>query len=144
MEELAPSLQFCLTLRFAIENGSSVFVASKKGIQSISGDFALDLTALIVAHEQGRSLSQSELRSTSLYRRALIEVVAAGLKGEPIIKQIAEIEAELCAACEAEVDNFVAKLPIRALLPLMLMQFPAFLLLVLGPIMSELTRGLNS
>lgn len=144
MEDLAPPLQLCVDLRFAIESGLSVYQSVQKSLATMRGDFGHDLATLMAAHKQGRAVGRSQFLSKSPYRQALLELIATGLKGEPIFEQIAEIEGELQAVCERELDDYIVRLPLKALLPMMLLQFPEFLLLVLGPIMTELIRGLNS
>ncbi len=143
MDYLAPPLRVALELRAAIENGNSVFAAAKSAARLADGEFAVDLAALLVQYEQGQT-QQPLVTSKSPYRKMLIGLLAAGLKGEPILKNLIEIEDEIKMACEQEMQEFVQKLPFKALVPVLLMQFPAFLLLVLGPILNEMIAGLNS
>ena len=51
---------------------------------------------------------------------------------------------EVEAAAELELQAHVAQLPLKVLLPLLFFQFPAYLLLLLGPVLRELSRSLGS
>ena len=53
------------------------------------------------------------------------------------------LETEVESKAEAELDAHVAALPFKVLLPLLLFQFPAYLLLLLGPLLRELQRQLG-
>ena len=46
-------------------------------------------------------------------------------------------------AIQSEIDQYVSDLPLRAMLPLLFFQFPAYLLLLLGPILLQFIKGLQ-
>jgi hypothetical protein len=142
MDGLAPPLRLCLNLRYALENGGALYSAVKSQLIYLDESLRIDLSVVLAAHEQGRAATGSDFISKSEYRKALIEIIMAGLRGEPIVKQLRDIEDEIKAACEYDLEMFIARLPMKALVPLMLVQFPAFLILVLGPVLNQLIKGL--
>lgn len=73
------------------------------------------------------------MTSMSLVRRQCLEVLSQGLQGEPIYSQICSLEEEVFEASRLEIEEFVALLPMKSLIPLLFFQFPAFLALLLGP-----------
>ncbi len=145
MDDLAPPLIVCMNLRLHLENGAAVIVGMKKVLRSyrieLGPEFTSDLLSVLAHFEKGLTVNLSTLRSTSLYRRALLELVASGLKGVPIANSLRELEIEVTRACENELEAFISALPMKTMLSLMLIQFPAFLILVFGPILTEMLRG---
>ncbi len=143
MEYLAPPLDLSVSLRLGLESGQSVSRIIK-GIQARERhQMTRDLAIVVTAYERGEPVELPPETENLIYRKALLELIEAGLKGEPVLNQLKELESEILKACDADIEKFVAGLPIRTMIPLMLIQFPAFLLLLLGPLVSELLKGLN-
>jgi len=145
MEGLAPSLLLCLELRMALERGDAPVVALRKMQPLLPLDLRFEVLQLLRHFEQHGHLEQFHIQlrasTKSSYRRELFQLVGQGLIGAPISAKLKELEAEIKTACEDEVEVFVAKLPLLAMLPVLLVQFPAFLLLLFGPILQELIRS---
>lgn len=144
MEGLAPPLKLLLEVRFAIDNGETVRSGILRYVRKNQDPFCQVVQRWIFAHDQGQTVSESVLKSINLYRRSLLDILSNGLRGHPVRKQLDEFEIELQQACESQIDEFINLLPIKILMPLVLLQFPAFLLLLLGPLFMELMKGLNS
>lgn len=142
MESLAPPLKLCIDVRLALECGESLFSILKKQTRYIPIDFRKDVIGLIYHFEQQGTLRGVKFESKSQYRVCLLTILGCGLAGDPIVQRLVEFEAELKIACEDEVDAFIAGLPLKALIPILLIQFPAFLLLLFGPILKEFMKGL--
>ena len=79
-----------------------------------------------------------------VYARALWDLVDRGLAGEPISSALLALHDEVARAARAELELHVATLPFKMLIPLLLFQFPAHLLLLLGPMLRDLTRSLGA
>jgi hypothetical protein len=133
-----------MDVRYHLENGQSVLWALNKSIEGCSDDFSRDIARLLIAANQGRRLKFEEILSTSPYRRAALELFELGMGGEPILRTLKELETEVREASARELEHYIRQLPVRAMLPVLLLQFPAFLLLVLGPMVVETLKGLNS
>ena len=111
---------------------------------SSENPFQMQLREWAVRKSHGQSV-ETLLRATgSPYRRALLELFERGWEGEPVLEALEEIGEEIQSAAGTELDEFVASLPFRAMLPLLLLQFPAYLILLLGPVFSELLRTLGA
>ncbi len=143
MECLAPPLDLCVRLRLGLEGGQSVMRTIKTFHGRGKNEMSSDLAIILTAFERGEQPQLPASTNERIYRKAFLELVEAGLKGEPILSPLKELEAELLKACHADIEKFVGGLPMRTMIPLMLIQFPAFLLLLLGPIVGELLKGLN-
>lgn len=79
-----------------------------------------------------------------VYRIALWDLIERGIGGEPILNPLAALEDEVTRAARAELDLHLLTLPFKMLIPLLAFQFPAHLLLLLGPTLNELTRSLGA
>jgi hypothetical protein len=91
-----------------------------------------------------QSLNNQPCAWHSDYQRAFWELISRGLEGQPIVEPLTALEAEIETAANHELDQHLATLPFKALIPLLGLQFPAFALLLLGPLMRELAKGLGA
>ena len=135
MVPLAPPLKAALEIRLQMENGHSVSQSVKNYIQNrIHDEFAKDLSLWLFSIETGKSFQ----KPLSFYRKTLIEILERGLQGDPILDRLKEFEKETLEISKEELDKHLEKLPFICMIPLMLFQFPAFLLLLLGPVVLQL------
>lgn len=137
MENLAPPLEFVLHLRFSLEKGESLKTSLKKYLQKSSSqcEWALLLAKWVAFKEIGKSTATMGTETKSIYRRALLDLLEAGFRGEPIYQMVCQVEDELVEASQSEMSRYISTLPFKSLIPLLLFQFPAFLLLLLGPLL---------
>src|SRR6185437_6458523 len=99
MDGLAAPLEICVNLRFGLENGQSVLRTIKAIQASSKNDMSEDLAIVLVAFERGDSLRALLKDISRMHRRALLELIEAGLKGEPIVNQLKDLEAEILKIC---------------------------------------------
>ncbi len=145
MENLAPPLSVLLEVRWEMENGASFRESLRVSLRRLPADpFLMRLRQWSVRKSHGQPVQDLVSDLKSPYRRALLELFARGWDGEPILEPVEALESELRSACEAELDDFVATLPFRAMIPLLLLQLPAYMLLLLGPVFSELLKNLGT
>jgi hypothetical protein len=145
MESLAPPLSSLLHIRWEMENGSSFREALGSFLQVAGTDeFCCQLREWSVRKTHNQSTQSLFVSISSPYRRALLDLFERGWQGEPILESLQELEKEIRDACADELDRFVATLPFRALFPLLALQLPAYLMLLLGPVFSELLHSLGS
>jgi hypothetical protein len=133
VETLAPPLELLMEVRFGLEKGQSLKKTILEYIEkSPEEPWRRDLRLWLQLLEMGRS-PEAAMSSMSLTRRQCLEVLGQGLKGEPVYPQICALEDEVFEASRLEIEEFVALLPMKSLIPLLFFQFPAFLALLLGP-----------
>lgn len=137
MEGLAPPLELLIAVRRAIEEGQSIKQGISRYIQSSEDEFSLFVTRWLNQVGQGRDVKDLLQVLSSPYRRALLLTLHRGLMGEPIYPILCLMEQELIEACYEEINQNIAKLPFYLMVPLLLFQFPAFLLLLFGPIIQN-------
>ncbi len=138
MDYLAPPLKALLTVQLKIKSGLSV----RSAIQSYVRDhldcpFAKQVELWLFCHQTGHHFDDSKL-SKKIYRKSLLDIFDRGLKGEPILQILQEFEEELKEISLQNLDQQIQKLPFLTLIPLFLFQVPAFLLLLLAPLLLDL------
>ena len=137
LENLAPSLILLWDVKRAIENGQ----AAGQGVKCFLRREHVD-----VFHFQTQawwdSLSNPHIRfdryRLSPHRRMLLELLEAGMRGQPIMPALKNLEAELILSCEDEISTHVARLPLILLLPLLGLVFPSMLMLLILPVLDML------
>lgn len=91
--------------------------------------------------EEGRSLSELNFENgceTGLYRERLFWLLESGYAGAPVLRELRALKSETLEQLELDLKNHVERLPLKMLLPLLLLMFPAFLILLFGPMMTQL------
>jgi len=144
VEGLSPPLKCLIETQSAIRNGESVRAGLTRYVQLASArdDYASALRSFLVALDNGQPW-RGFFSEQSAQRRALVEVLASGLSGQPISSQLEALRAEIEKACDAEIREHLELLPLKMLVPLLLFQFPAFLLLMFGPLLRHLLEEIN-
>jgi hypothetical protein len=145
MEGLAPPLRCLIQIQSSIANGESVRSSIARYLQTVSvhDPFSIDVRKFMFAWEQGHEWRAMLRGIKSSHRRALIEVLACGLAGQSISPHLESLRSEITAACDLEIKEHLEMLPLKMLAPLLLFQFPAFLLLMFGPLLHHLIEELN-
>lgn len=138
MEGVAPPLRFLMDLRWSIETGHSVNQGIRIYLERYSDEFTLRLKAWFLALQSGQRHADLLCSFPTIYQRALVDLCYAGLQGTPILEKLQDLEEELQQACERDLERHLSCLPFITMIPLLLLQFPAFLLLLLGPMLSDL------
>ncbi len=140
MAPLASPLECLLQVRMDMENGASVRKAIHQYLDTHNNEFRNDLCEWILELDGGVDpfRRRATLSIHRPHRRALLELLRQGLHGEPILKALGDLEMEMIDVCQDQVEVHLRRLPILALVPLMLFQVPAFLLLLFGPILQDL------
>ncbi len=94
-------------------------------------------------NEIGTSFDVSEMRCRTLYRQSLFVVLLDGIRGNSILPRLREVRCEIEAQLELDMKSHVDSLPLKMLVPLLLCMFPAFLILLFGPITQNFVEALK-
>lgn len=128
-------LVWAMKTRWMLERGHSLRFSLQQLLLHHNDDFALDIRTLLMP---GSGSVDVETHSPSLqrsaHRRALLLVFAKGLQGLPILDKLSDLEQELSEAALLSLEKHVLDLPYKVLIPIMLFQLPAFLILLFAPI----------
>ncbi len=137
MESIAPPLKLILALRSGLERGESVRSSAQKYIATEDDELSRLVATWMLLKNQGSPTDVLFASLKSPHRRAVLMMVERGLAGETIYPTLSRLEEEVIAATNSELEEFVALLPIKMLIPLLFFQFPAFLLLLFGPLLLQ-------
>ena len=145
MEGLAPPLKCLIEMQSALQNGEVIRQGLRRYLQAtVPGDeFATVIRRFTFAWDQGQDWRELIGQVTSPHRRALLDLIATGFAGQPVMVHLEELRTEIIAACDLEIRGRLDMLPLKMLVPLLFFQFPAFLLLLFGPLLSRLVQELN-
>lgn len=144
MENLTPPvLESVRDLRWRISSGQPMSEALRAHLEHTRTDFAQSLREWWALSNQGRKPTAEKERFRTHYQRAAIQLIERGCRGEPTLEHLAALEDEIELAATNELELFLAGLPFKVLLPLLFFQFPAYLVLLLGPVLRELTRQMG-
>ena len=139
MDYLAPPLNALLCLQLNIQNGLSVQSAIKSYLHDFPDcPFAQQVGLWLFCVQTGKPFKKKDLTS---HRRMLLDILARGLKGQPILGVLKELEEELKESALRDLEDQIQKLPFICLIPLFLFQVPAFFLLLLAPLLLELSAS---
>lgn len=137
MEGIAPPLELLMCVKRAIESGQSVKSGVLRYVQRSDGDFSAVVTRWLGHLQQGLEPQACLDQISSSHRKMLLQVLERGMRGETIYPVLVQLEEEIIEACQEEISTKIAQLPIIMLVPLLLFQFPAFLLLLFGPLLQN-------
>ena len=136
MEGIAPTLHLCLILRQGIEMGQSMRL-TLLDYQNQSDTFLNSMISNLLTRG-AESLTQQQMTD---HQRALFLIIEQGLRGLPVLQHLCSLEIEIKQACEDQIQEELLKLPFKVLIPLLFFQFPALVLLFLGPFLRQLTSN---
>lgn len=143
MEGLNPPLELLITVKRSLERGHSVKNGLSEFIKESSSPWVLEVSQWMSLLQQGLSADTVLRQQISNHRRILLKTLERGLKGESIYQTLNNLEEEIVLACEVSLAQSLGRLPFLLLMPLLLLQMPAFLLLLLGPLLSEFLTALS-
>ena len=143
MENLNPTYRLLLALKAGLESSLPTKIILHKFLLDCNDQTAQDLTQILISIERGKSSDCFMQKLRGIYRQSVYNLVLRGLRGEPILTQVNSLEEEIREACRMEIEAFAATLPMKSLIPLLLFQFPAILLLLVGPFLLQLIQTLK-
>ncbi len=143
MENMTPSLRLIQSVRYAMESGESVRSGLRMYLQLPVDSLGESVRTWLQLFERGCGTEAYLSTISNPTRRHLLMLLEKGLRGEPILASLTAFSDEVQEESWAEMELFLAKLPFRLLLPLVFFIFPAFLLLLLGPLLLRVVAGLG-
>lgn len=143
MEGMNPYILYIGSICYGLENGDSLQATLNRFIkENTHVGFAKQLATLRAQTSIGQPI-ETILNSCQFdTERALLELTSVGLTGEPVLEHFLELEKEVKWRWEQSIEEHIRLLPVKMSLPLLLLMFPAFLILLFGPILKQLFQGL--
>lgn len=140
MEDLNPPILTAIReVKWHLGSGKSMKEAFSCYLDGTHDTFSLELRRRWILKQQGTVLPPISLP----LQHAFWELVERGCAGQPSLEALITLELETEKAAQAELDAHIAALPFKVLLPLLFFQFPAYLMLLIGPILRELNERMT-
>lgn len=143
MEGLAPPLQLLCEVKRAIENGATSKQGTLNFVRKYQGEFPIQIARWLNLMEQGQKTDNFLTVIPSIHRRALLQLLERGFRGESIYQPLLTMEEEIISACQDEQNRVLARLPFLLLVPLLFFMFPAYLVLLFGPLLGQFLQQLG-
>ncbi|MBL7668943.1 MAG: hypothetical protein JNM39_00535 [Bdellovibrionaceae bacterium] len=137
MEGLAPPLELSSEVKRAIEKGLTAKQGVLNFIRKNQNEFSKQVIRWLNLIEQGQKTDKILTVLKSTHRRCLLQLLERGIRGESIYQQLLTLEGETILACQEEQARFLARLPFLLLVPLLFFLFPAYLILLFGPLLNQ-------
>ncbi len=142
MANVNPLLKCIIEIRHRLESGESLRLSLNSPLTD-DQRWNQTLKKWFLAAEHGSSTEKIVKEQSSPYRRMFLELLGAGLQGSPIHQTLVELEKDVKAACELEIEGKLKRLPFLSMLPILFLMFPAFLILLIGPAIMHLLKELS-
>lgn len=146
IKDLNLNLRLLCEIKMSLEQGKAIHSALKSyrdkyrdEVSEFLGRWEAQLTGNLNLRVQNVAGFDS-LRFAS---RNILLLAERSLRGESILPALREFEADLLKLLHSEAEEHAAKLPVYLTLPLVGLIFPALMLLVLGPFVTDLINGLS-
>ncbi|HMN67043.1 MAG TPA: hypothetical protein PKC28_00760 [Bdellovibrionales bacterium] len=142
MEDLTPPLLRALReTRWHLQSGKGVREAVSIYLSRAHDPFADSLRERWIPFQQNPDANVRPFASP--LTRGFWDLIRRGCAGQPTLEALRALEDETEAAAAHQLDLHLAALPFKVLIPLLLFQFPAYLLLLLVPLLRELERQMG-
>lgn len=138
---LAAPYLLLIQIHQQMSSGQAVGPAISTSLLGRDDDFSQNLYRWWMKRQQGDRDSVAKFFPRGL-SRAFVETLDCGLKGEPILARLNELEAEMRLSMENTLATHLQLLPIKTLMPIMCLIFPALALLLVGPMLIHLLEEL--
>ena len=143
MEDLIPPLLTMIhELQWQLKAGRGVRESLQNYLRTSRDELGLKFAEIWSLHQTGAPQNARQRLHTD-YQRALWELLQRGMLGQPILEPLNGLALEVEFAAQEQMNAHLATLPFKVLLPLLLFQFPGFLLLLAVPLLRELQQGLG-
>ncbi len=113
--------------------GNSPRLGVQKYLNSENDNWQSEVLRWFSRVQQGHSTEQIKQEQINLLRQQILIVLERGIKGEPILAVIEQLEDEVHFQIELEFQRKMESLPFLMLVPLALLFFPACAILLIGP-----------
>lgn len=142
MVHLPWPLEVLMFVRVEISEGRSVRSALDEYLQTHSRVELniLRVWYLSIQNSGRRSLDHPEVRASNSQVRTLLQVLERGVRGEAILPALLELERDFLELCDDDLERFASRLPTLIMGTTALFLFPAFVLILIGPLLADLMR----
>lgn len=141
---MASSYHFSIFLLEELSAGQSARLAVQKYMKRADNAFVQRMYRWFVLQQNGRALDfYTKEERMYPYQKSLFYLLDRSFQGQSIIHPLEELIKEGEILSRMQLDDHIAKMPYKLMIPLLLLQFPALLLLLLGPIVLHLISEIS-
>lgn len=134
MENIAAPLLLILFIRRQLERGQSVRSGLEIFIAQSQSDWTLEVQMWLMRRDQG-NLNPESFQHLTPQRQILLNVIDRGLEGQSVLALLNQLQEEFVEQCESQIQRHIQSLPFKLMIPLFVFIFPAFLILLIGPLL---------
>ena len=134
MVHIVPSLSFIKRFRYNMQSGKSASLSVKLAIEDENSDFSNNLNLWFI---QYRAEGRSEVPFNTHGERFFVEILTRALEGAPVLQTLDQLEAELEQEFDMQWKAWLESLPYKLSIPLLLFYFPAYVVLLFGPLLTQ-------
>ena len=131
MEGLSPCLYLIWELKRGVFEGYSTRWVINNYIKMNSNLLSKALSEKIHSLDNPK-LPTPIFDKLEMSTQVLVDVVMEGLQGAPIHSLLDDLEKEIHEVNLAQMETFIAQLPFKMMIPLLLLQFPAIMIMTMG------------
>lgn len=140
MAHLVPSIEFVGEVISEVEQGRSVLEALERSTHSPCNDFVFKVGLWL---EYRKNSETNKVRFSSHYQQGLIEILEEGLRGAPVHEHLNVLHSEMSEEFERQWKSYLQNLPMKLSIPLLLFFFPAYVVLLFGPLVVQFLSGVQ-
>ncbi|MCB0393176.1 MAG: type II secretion system F family protein [Bdellovibrionales bacterium] len=135
MEDLAPTLKILFEVELALASGESVrtVLNSPEILETATGRA---LRRWYATFERTGKFERAALSTKQ--EKAMILLFKLGLQGRSIVEELNSLQEECWEESRNQILKFAELLPFKLLFPIALFVFPALMMMILGPILSQI------
>jgi hypothetical protein len=142
MENLSFLLKLCLHVRVSLEGGEALRVSLFRFAEMKNSLLHLKLKEWLSHFDQTGGECCAEKLFSNPHTQVFLEILSQGLAGHSIFDRVKAMEEEIVETCKDEFQRELDKLPYVLMVPLLLFMFPAYMMLLLGPILKLFLKEL--
>lgn len=139
MENLKDLLALTLRLRTSLECGEALRPVLTEFFKTNETHFSIKLSEWLFLFDQ---TGKSHQVFVSHHAQILVTILAEGLGGHAIYERLLGYEEELLEHIENVIQQKLDALPYILMVPLLLLMFPAYLILILGPVLNNFIQNM--
>ena len=140
MANIAPSILFVRNLRTIIGQGTSMNDAMMSLCTRPQNDFEIKMA---IWWAQKRLGKEGQALLDTDFQRTCLELIEMGLQGAPVFQALEILEKEMKMEFERQWKAYLESLPARLSIPLLFLFFPAYVVLLFGPLVMQYSQGFN-
>lgn len=142
-QNMIPPLDCAHHVARGLARGEAVRNSVLNFCEQSGGEFSNRLRASVGLYLLGEKDRARDLAGATACQRLLWRILVQGLDGQSIGAPLEVCIREMQSSLLDQTERQLQTLPLRLLMPLILLLFPAFLIVLLGPLILQFTGGFS-